>query len=962
MSFAHLLSVGAACAVLVATPASGRAPPGPRSVLVRGSADAPVSAWLLARVRGEQRLVELSAGHRPGHFVVEQPPTRGTRPVVVASESHCGFAPLVGGTEPEPVVVELRPRGALLGEVRDAEGRLVARASVRLSPVADDPVALSALRRLGDGGVAERLREELGPAEVETDADGGFVADGLCALTWELDVRPRAALPPPRVRVAVAPDRPDRDATGRPLPAWASVVLPAGWTLGGRVLEQVGDARLPVAGASVRVGSRPALSDSEVAVSVTTDRGGHLRVDGLPLGAPVGLRVTAPGYSSVTRTCTSADVPLEVVLERLGRIELHLVAAGGEEPVTSAVVRLVRGGAGGRRRAAAAAALTAEDGRHVLRDVPPGDVSAWIEADGFLPRYLESFEVPAGGVASLGDVVLRRGRSVRGVVVDDETEEPVAGATVAVGPPGHRATRSGSPTPGGVAAATDAEGRFELRGLADGEWRLVASHPGHARTVEHELRVSLDDAWDDQADEVRFRLKRSGELLVRLVDRAGEPVPGVLLQARSASGRWLGPVFPTDADGSAVLSGVPPGRVEVFRAGRGAARGSAGRVTVPAGGQAELVIVVRGATIRGRILADGVPVPGRVDLRAAWLGREPFDWRRLSPSYELRDVPIGDHRLVVDVPLVDSEGSYLERRFARVFREVRVPPDQAEVVRDLHVELRVHDEEAAAKPCRVVGRLTAQGTGEGLAGHLVEATGGTGAPVALTREGGRFEIELPGGGVWCVQSRRDDELTWLPGPEACVVVEDGAVTSGSVPLEVTSRRAQFARLRVVQDLPGGLLPLPGTGCRPLAGAFVEGARVRSWLSAPATADASGRVALDWSPEGVDDVLCVVPDRGILFVPDVTVLDAGRERVVVLGPTGALQLSGDWRSARLVEPVTGHGWELPVSEPPLRGLLQPGDDRLVVHGLPPGRWGVASGDERLTVSVEAGGLATLALDE
>lgn len=185
--------------------------------------------------------------------------------------------------------------------------------------------------------------------------------------------------------------------------------------------------------------------------------------------AKVRISATTPGGGS------GGAIPrLDVRVRGAGRIVGRVVRDGGL-PVAGARVWLV--GGGGVVRAARAGgrpleALTGPEGGFVLLDVPPATPVRVRAALGDLEAVPSpSFRLLDGAPPAIVLTLSATG-AIGGRVADLETRDPVAGARVrleAVGEPGGRGTRT---------TTSDAEGRYEVKGLIPGEWKATPEKRG----------------------------------------------------------------------------------------------------------------------------------------------------------------------------------------------------------------------------------------------------------------------------------------------------------------------------------------------------------------------------------------------------------------------------------------------------------------------------------------------------
>lgn len=133
-----------------------------------------------------------------------------------------------------------------------------------------------------------------------------------------------------------------------------------------------------------------------------------------------------------------------------------------------------------------------------------------------------------------GVMVLKRGATVTGRVRDAEGK-PIRNAHVTQG-----ADRFGSHYPD---TTTDAEGRFVFRNVAPGKLVLTVQAAGHAPELKEVLMGTA-------AEHVEFRLGPGRTIRARIVDRDGQPVPGVMLTADTWRGyRSLSFHLSTDNEG-----------------------------------------------------------------------------------------------------------------------------------------------------------------------------------------------------------------------------------------------------------------------------------------------------------------------------------------------------------------------------------------------------------------------------
>ncbi len=231
---------------------------------------------------------------------------------------------------------------------------------------------------------------------------------------------------------------------------------------------------------------------------------------------------------------------------------------------------------------------------------------------------------------------------IAGRVTTADTGAPVRGAEV-------RAMSDG-----GVSrlAATDADGRFEVRDLPAGTYRVAVSRSGFVSVQFGQRRpgeaVTTIDLSQGERFTASLALLRGGVIAGRVFDRFGEPVAGVRVQAmrpRMVDGRRrlqrVGAGDETDDTGSFRAYGLAPGDYYVVASPPGSnafpARGSAPiyypgtadfteaqRITVTVAAEATVMmqlVPVRTATVSGVVLGqNGSPVEATVNLASDSVG------------------------------------------------------------------------------------------------------------------------------------------------------------------------------------------------------------------------------------------------------------------------------------------------------------------------------------------------------
>lgn len=315
-----------------------------------------------------------------------------------------------------------------------------------------------------------------------------------------------------------------------------------------------------------------------------------------------------------------------------------LVRGPDRKPIEKALVAAIADGRGSqvapaRTRTDAAGRFRLElrtRERHSVRVEAPGLAPA--TRKGAVPGVPLTFDLTAGG-------------TIEGTV-RDEAGQPVGDIRVSARQTTGMAVPSDEPGAGIVATRTDAQGRFTLRGLADGRHDLLAGGRGRGAGRRHGVRAN---------GRVEIVVFPSGSIFGTVLGADGRPVPGATVAA--APGWQAAPAEPVDARGAFEIHALSPGAYDVVALAPGMAPAVASGVTIDNRTDAPVALVLLpGARVAGRLLGDeGRPAAGRVALaeidgqrlRGVLAGRFAAE-AGSDGRFVIEGVPTGEHAVAVD--------------------------------------------------------------------------------------------------------------------------------------------------------------------------------------------------------------------------------------------------------------------------------------------------------------------------
>lgn len=464
-------------------------------------------------------------------------------------------------------------------------------------------------------------------------------------------------------------------------------LLPA-VALGGRVLDRDGE---PVANAEVKVGRSVARTHGRQRLppslqwfepnQTTTDSAGRFVVSRLP--SAIDLRVEAKSKGFAPRRLEIPPLEpgaptqlVEITLER-GIRAFGRMLDEQARPIAGAELSLVSQSISEDDPAAGHQITTNAEGRFTFDDLAAGFATLTAKAAGFAVLKVPGLEiVPAEGPVDLGILVLERGLTLTGRVVDTEGRA-IAGARAQIFTP--RVATFGGSSWGDFdqEMTTDAEGRFRFETLPESVGLQISAHfLGFGGWGRDDVRPALQSP-------LLITLEPIVTVNVLVVDRAGNPVAGAdIILHRSVGAESRSSRSATNAEGRRLYYEAPGEIVVSARGGPGSAPPRAlqltagmkqlevrlellpaasltGRVIdkeeepiVLAPGEAHTLELVLGAggTIEGKILGLGLAELGSMKAWADNKGFEIAGFVRYDGSYRIEGLSAGLWKPVFETP------------------------------------------------------------------------------------------------------------------------------------------------------------------------------------------------------------------------------------------------------------------------------------------------------------------------
>ncbi|HKC13032.1 MAG TPA: carboxypeptidase-like regulatory domain-containing protein, partial [Vicinamibacteria bacterium] len=551
---------------------------------------------------GSFKATRLTPGN--GQVLTVQHPDYETRTI--------GGISLAIGATPRLNVV-LQSGVSLRGVVKDEREQPIAGAEVQL---------IRDFRFQSRGGQAQFAFMGPGtPARRETTPDGRFEFKGLTTGDYRIMVTKqgwgREQIPSVRVADGKAPE---------PL----EIVLRPGATISGYVREKSGNgaagyrvfARPAGAGGAAQMGLLGAAGGEEA-----TGNDGSFVIEGVTAGETYDVQaVSEAGLGGRKGGVAAPADGVELTVTGRGRMRGVALDAESGRPIRDFEVTytqsrggafVMRVGTSGRSGPNQAIAFHAEDGAFTLEDVAAGKWDVDVRAEGYQSGHAGGVVVEDGTTAEGVEVRLSKGGVISGRVMDARSGRPVRDAAIRAALSGDRPRMVFGPGGDERQASSDADGHFELPGLAAGSYTVTATHPEWSDATE---KVELKEG----AVAVDIRMN-AGAAIVGVVVGAGQrPVGGASVSLTAPGGDPFGEQGTVADDaGRFRLERLTPGRYSVMASLRNQSSSPTEVVLTSADAAREVTLSLGvGALMRG--LVSGLAEAQRIGVNVNASGPEDF--------------------------------------------------------------------------------------------------------------------------------------------------------------------------------------------------------------------------------------------------------------------------------------------------------------------------------------------------
>lgn len=349
------------------------------------------------------------------------------------------------------------------------------------------------------------------------------------------------------------------------------IVLPEGGLLTGRVTDETSGQ--PVSKFTVRIKKAPGLplpfagdmgGMNPPTVKTFEDADGKYEIKGLEAGLYIAL-VMSDDFAPAQKmgvTITDAKETIEnFVLNKGLVLKGRVVEAGSRNPISGAKVNLKDSGDGMdmldmmgidelSNRSTLKTQTTNIDGEFAFSHLMPGMVKLQAAKSDFVDQTKQV--TIEDGASNDIEILMEKGATIRGRIVDAASKEPLAGAKVSIAGSGMFARMMAEFRQGEM---TGADGQFIVRTIPEGKAGLVVNRDGYAMFSTDKFTV-----YNNQEYNIGDIALTSGGRIAGAVTKARQPVAGAAITALGPSGIKM---TTTGEDGRYEIASLEKGAYQV---------------------------------------------------------------------------------------------------------------------------------------------------------------------------------------------------------------------------------------------------------------------------------------------------------------------------------------------------------------------------------------------------------------
>jgi len=396
-----------------------------------------------------------------------------------------------------------------------------------------------------------------------TDGDGAYYIDGLPEGTYKASVQTHSH---PELSAGIKPV--EFTVESGDVAEGIDLIVDESEFFDGYVKDEDGN---PIENANVRhwIYNRQMYGNN----NIKTDKDGYFKIIGVGEDDVINqILISADGYVGENKNNLSLyDSPLEVVLKKLREVTIKVVKSDGKTPVRKyQYLRYSNAWDAGGSADSTPVTINDPNGEALIEGIRNSAVRIEV-------AELDQNDEPTGNKVSarispnaadngepflikLGDLY-----SISGRVIDDESEDPVEGATVKIVSENNYGNGASIPEDSVFTlptAETDKRGEFELNGLTEGQYTLTAEKEGLSAKERITREVGPNADAVNEEEELVLRLAGLAKITGYVKDHNGNTPKSASIYYNDQV-TWQHQSLSVEADGTYEIPDLSAGRYSV---------------------------------------------------------------------------------------------------------------------------------------------------------------------------------------------------------------------------------------------------------------------------------------------------------------------------------------------------------------------------------------------------------------